>query len=219
MKCPPKTNILTTILLDLPWTNILGDTWRLFRKLFRGFSQEGIYEVLNYHSTLELLDSTGTKAHFSKTKKIRYLQDDIIAYQDHAWGDGKILQNYQCSPGKAVDRYRSGYKTLILISRREIKNRGDIDKYQIEWDITDGFLKADGFWATDITRRTKKITVEVIFPACRPPYHIVLQESNRRRTHYISRDLIQELPDDRLKVGISIKNPHLFEHYLLKWRW
>jgi len=219
MKTQLKTNLISTILLDLPWASILGDAWRHFRKLVRGFSQEGIYEVLDYHSTLELMDVSGKKAHFSKRKKVQYLQDDIIAYQDHAWGDGLILQNYRCSPGKAVDQYRVGYKTLVLISLREIKNRGDSDEFNIEWDIKDGFLKPDGFWATDITKRTKKITVEVIFPASRPPYHIVLQESNRRRSSYISKDLFQELSDGRIKVGVAIKKPRLYEHYLLKWRW
>ena len=61
--------------------------------------------------------------------------------------------------------------------------------------------------------------IRVTGPASRPPYHIVLQESNRRKTQYISRDLSQELSDGRIKVGIKIKNPRLYEHYLLKWRW
>lgn len=128
MKSHQNTSLISTILLDLPWASILGEAWRSFRKLLRGFSQEGIYQVLDYHSTLEL-EASGKKAHFSKRKKVRYLQDDIIAYQDHAWGDGKILQNYRCSPGKAVDQYRAGYKTLVLISLREIKNRGDQDEF------------------------------------------------------------------------------------------
>ncbi len=219
MQTQSKPNLISVILLDLPWSSILGDAWCYFRKMVRGFSQEGIYEVLDYHSTLELLDPSGKKAHFSKVKKVHYLQDDIIAYQDHAWGDGKILLNYRCSPGKAVDQYRVGYKTLVLISLREIKNRGSSDEFNIEWDIQDGFLKPDGFWATDITQRTKRITVEIIFPAPRPPYHIVLQESNRRKTHYISRDQYQELSDGRIKVGVAINKPRLYEHYLLKWRW
>lgn len=175
--------------------------------------------MLDYHSTLELLDASGKKAHFSKRKKVRYLQDGIIAYQDHAWGDGKILQNYKCSPGMAVDKYRAGYKTFVLISLREIKSKGDIDEFHIEWDIQDGFLKSDGFWATDITQRTKQISAEVIFPAKRKPYHVTLEESNRKRTTYLSKDGFTQLPDGRVKVGFKIKRPKLYEHYLLRWHW
>jgi hypothetical protein len=87
-----------------------------------------LYEVLEYESTLELKDREGRKATFKKREKVRYLQDNVIAYQDQAWGDGEILLNYRCTPGAPVDRYRSGYKTTILISRREVKDKGDVDE-------------------------------------------------------------------------------------------
>jgi len=68
-------------------------------------------EVLRYESTLELKDRGGERATFKKREQVRYLQDNVIAYQDQAWGDGEILVNYRCSPGTPVDRYQSGYKT------------------------------------------------------------------------------------------------------------
>lgn len=78
------------LMLEMPWAEIFGNSWKFVRKLIRGLSQEGMYEVLDYQSTLELLDVEGKHACFSKIKKVRYLQDNIIAYQDHAWGDGRI---------------------------------------------------------------------------------------------------------------------------------
>jgi hypothetical protein len=56
-------------------------------------------------------------------------------------GDGEILVDYRCSPGTPVDRYRSGYKTYILISRREVKNKGNVDEFNVEWGIRQGFLR------------------------------------------------------------------------------
>jgi hypothetical protein len=214
-----QTNLFSTILLELPWAKILGDAWKEFRKILRGFSHEGVYEVLDYRSALEILDETGKKARYIKEKKVRYLQDDVIAYQDHAWGDGKILLNYQCSPGKAVDKYRSGYKTYILISLREIKNRGDVDKFHIQWDMQNSFPKAEESWSTHITQRTKKITIEITFPKDRKPYHVVLEESNRRRTQYLSKDSFHNFQDGRVKVSYKIKHPRLYEHYVLRWHW
>jgi hypothetical protein len=64
-----------------------------------------MYEVVEYESTLELQDRGGQRATFRKREKVRYLQNHIIAYQDQAWGDGEILLDYRCSPGKPVDRY------------------------------------------------------------------------------------------------------------------
>jgi hypothetical protein len=36
------------------------------------------------------------------------MQDNVIAYQDQAWGDGEILLNYRCTPGTPVDRPLNG---------------------------------------------------------------------------------------------------------------
>ena len=73
-------------------------------------------------------------------KKIKYLQNNIITYPDYAWGDGDILIDYKCSLGVPVNQYRSGYKTYILLSLREVKNKGDTDVYNIQWRIKNGFL-------------------------------------------------------------------------------
>ena len=214
-----NNHIASALLLDLPWASILGYAWKFFRKILRGLSQEGIYEVLDFRSALEILDETGKNARYTKEKKVRYLQDDVITYQDHAWGDGKILLNYRCSPGNAVDQYRSGFKTNILISLREIKNRGDIDKFYIHWEMKDCFLMADEYWGTDITQRTKKITIEVTFPKKRKPYRVFLEESNRRKSQYLSKSNYHHLPDGRVKVSCTIKKPRMYEHYLLRWAW
>ena len=219
MKDTSFPKVIEAILLDLPWANIFGESWKFFRKTLRGFSLEGMYEVLDYESTLELLDSKGNKAHFNKRKKVRYLQDHIIAYQDHAWGDGDILLNYKTSVGEMVDQYRAGYKTHLLLSLREEKNRGEIEDSEISWNIKCGFLKTDGFWDTDITQRTKKIRINLIFPKNRHPRRVTIVETNRHRTHYLSDEFRRLHPDGRMSVSWEKKNPKLYEHYLMKWRW
>jgi hypothetical protein len=50
-----------------------------------GPADEGMYEVLEYESTLELLDRQGKRARFGKRQKVRYLQNNIITYQDQGW--------------------------------------------------------------------------------------------------------------------------------------
>ncbi len=69
----------------------LAEGWKLFRHLWQGLADEGMYEVLEYESVLELKDKRGKRARFQKREKVRYRQNNIIAYQDHAWGDGEIL--------------------------------------------------------------------------------------------------------------------------------
>ena len=115
---------ITTILSELPWAKLLISAGKLVSNMARARRGPGMYEVLEYESVLRLSDGTGRKATFKKREKVRYLQDHIIAYQDQAWGDGEILLNYRCTPGKAVDRYRLGHKTYILISRPELGFEG-----------------------------------------------------------------------------------------------
>lgn len=40
--------------VGLPWFDIVLELWRLRRKVLRGLSNEGIYEVREYETTLEL---------------------------------------------------------------------------------------------------------------------------------------------------------------------
>lgn len=207
------------ILLGLPWVEIIMEAWKLGHKILRGLANEGMYEVLEYDSTLELQNISGKKAIFTKRKKVRYLQNDIIAFQDYGWGDGEQFADYQASPGVAVDRYKIGYKTYILLSLREVKNRGDVDEFNISWRIKGGFLRPDGFWETDISSRTAYMKTSVIFPKGRPPQNVRLVESNIRRTTVLGNDAIQNLPDGRWRVSWENHKPKLYEHYIIRWDW
>jgi hypothetical protein len=117
---------LMAVALRLPWADVLGDALKALRKAIQGRCDRGLYEVLDYELTPELKDGQGKKTTFKKREEVRYPQNNVIAYQDQAWGDGEILLNYRCTPGTPVDRYRSGFKTCILISRREVKDKGDV---------------------------------------------------------------------------------------------
>ena len=213
------SSAISNLLMNIPWPELIGNSIKYAGKLLRGYAQEGMYKVLDYESTLEILDEKGKKAHFSKRKKVKYLQDNIVVYQDCAWGDGKILLNYQSNPGKQVDKYRFGYKTIILLSLREIKNRGDVDDFHINWDIKDGFLKKEEFWETNISQKTKNFCLNVVFPKERRPLRIKVEESNSRKTHKLNKDNFSTLPDGRMRVTWEKKNPRLFENYIIKWQW
>jgi len=141
----PNTTIadqLIALLLALPWLDILAEAYKLLRNLWRGLADEGMYEVLEHESTLEFLDRQGKRARFEKRQKVRYLQNNIIAYQDQGWSDGKSLLDYQCSPGVVVDQYRPGQKTYVLISLRDNKQRGDQDEFHIRWNLRDAFSRS-----------------------------------------------------------------------------
>jgi len=224
MNTSPKGNFdliqwCLAYVLDLPWFEITGRLWGLGRKIVRGLANEGIYEVLDYECQLELKDKQGKNARIRKQEKVRYLQDYVNSYQDQAWGDGQILRNYRCSPGLPVDEYRLGHKTYKLISLREFRKKGDVDRFKIEWDLKLGFLTKTGFWGTAINHRTKRVTAKVIFPIDRPPLQVSITESNRRRTRILGKEAQKKLSDGRAMVVWQNSSPRLYEDYILKWEW
>jgi len=204
---------------SLSWFEILGDLWKIGKKLMRGLSSEGMYEVLDYESTLEIHDPEGKRATFRKHMEVRYFQDEVIAFQDYAWGDGKILLDYQTSRGQAVDQYQAGNKTHILLSLREVKNKGDSDDFNISWGIQDGFPDADSCWSTRISHRMKRVKVSVIFPKARRPERVTLEESNRRKTYPLRDEYWKRLSDGRWKITWETKKPRLYEVYKIRWLW
>lgn len=178
-----------------------------------------MYEVLNYETTLEILDTRGKVAILRKNEQVKFLQNNVIAYQDQAWGDGKILANYRCAPGHPADFYRSGYKTYVLISLREVKNRGDIEEFNIEWGIKNGFLSKTGFWSTEISHHTNKVLVQVVFPHLRPPSRIWISGKNIQQINPTEQALKQTLPDGRWLIRWEKLHPLLNENYVLHWEW
>lgn len=205
--------------LDFPWFELIGTVWKIGRKVIRGMSQEGIYEVLDYEYQIELKDKAGENAAIRKREKICYLQDHISTFQDWAWGDAKVFLNYRCSPGIPVDEYRLGHKTCKLISLREFRNKGDTDEFNMEWEMKRGFLKNTGFWGTGIRYRTKKVAVKVIFPKARPPISASVTENNLNRARNLGSEAQKLLPDGRTMIAWERFNPRLYETYVLKWDW
>lgn len=185
-----------------------------------GASQpQGLYEVLEYESVLELKDAKGRLALLSKSQQVRFLQNNIIAYQDQAWGDGDIFADYRCSPGKAVDRYREGHRYHILISLRQAKRRGDIEVFNISRKLRSSFTKSVEEWQTEINHPTKDFSVSVIFPRSRPPKRLDLIEQNQNRSTALGPETQHHLPDGREKVTCRISSPRLFEAYIVGWEW
>lgn len=64
-----------------------------------------------------------------------------------------------------------------------MNDKGDVDEFNIEWGISQGFLTQAEQWETHVTHRTMCLKINVVFPRSRPPQHIVLIEGNRRRSH------------------------------------
>lgn len=210
---------LVVPLFDSHLVTSLTVLWRLGKRIIARKSHEGMYKVLSYTAELELKDAKGRTASLRKQQKVRFLQDNIIAYEDKAWGDSEIFADYQCSPGVAVDRYQEGHRYLILISLRETKQRDDTEEFHIERTIKNGFTKASEYFQTDIDHITQHFSISIIFPKNRLPKQVLLVEKNTTRTIPLGPEHQTTLPDGRYKVTWNTGKPRLFEAYILRWEW
>ena len=190
---------------------------RLAKQSFRFKTHEGMYEVLDYHARLELLDPEGREAVLHKRQKVKFRQDNIIAYQDTAWGDGDFMAAYQCSPGYAVDFYKEGHHFNILISLRETKHAGDIEEFRIDRTIRDGFTKAAEDLQIEMYHHARHFSISVVFPVERQPKEVVLIEQNSTRRKTLGPEHRAELADGRCEYTWTTDKPRLFEAYIMRW--
>src|SRR5574341_675507 len=73
-------------LLNAEVLETIFQVWQVARKVITAKASEGLYEVLEYDAQLELQDKYGRTAVFNKKERVKFLQDNVIAYQDMAWG-------------------------------------------------------------------------------------------------------------------------------------
>lgn len=182
-------------------------------------SYRGMYEILEYDSTLKIVDPKGKKAVLTRREVIRFLQDNVVAVHDHAWGDGQLFAKYQCQPGVPVDFYEDGSRYNVLISLRETKNRGEIIELWIERVIRDGLLKRQEWFETEIDHLMKELKLAIVFPKTRPCRRATLTRRSTNKTTLLSQSHFALLPDGRLQLTWKTRCPKLHDRYTIKWTW
>jgi hypothetical protein len=209
---------LTTGKLVLILRNLL-DLWELAHQVRSKIGYHGMYEILSYDATLEILDPRGEKARLTRHEVIRFLQDNVVAIHDHAWGDGELFAQYHCQPGAPVDFYRDGSKHNVLISLRGSKNRGDVIDLWIERVIRQGFLERDEWLETEIDHWMEYLKLSIIFPQERPCRRATLTQRSSSETVALEGRHFSILSDGRQKLTWETNHPKLHDLYTIKWRW
>jgi len=208
------------ILQFLPhWVSLVLDLIQSIQTYVRKGTPEGLFEILEYETRLELLDVQGRSAKLFKHERVKFLQDYAIAFQDYAWGEGNVLADYKCSPGFEADRYLEGGRWNILISLRETKHRGDVQDFYIERILTNTFTKKEEWWQMEMQHRTRFTKLSVVFPKKRHCRGAVVVERTRDRTISLESRNFTVLPDGRQMLQWENIEPTRFETYTLKWTW
>ena len=64
------------------WLTLLPELLRLIQRWWGLKHPQGMYEILSYDSTLELCDAQGKLAVFRKQQRVKFLQDNVLAFPD-----------------------------------------------------------------------------------------------------------------------------------------
>jgi hypothetical protein len=179
----------------------------------------GIYEVLDQSRTVTLHDPKGRVASVDTTQRVRFRQNHIAGLLDHVWGDGHILQEYRCSPGVPVDRYKEGTRHVVLISLREHKNRGDELIFTTHRQVIGGFTRASECWETEVYNRTRRLGVCILFPRQRRCRRATIVMKSTGQTVALGPSCRRFLPDGRQELVWACNEPKLQDRYLLSWEW
>jgi hypothetical protein len=182
--------------------------------------QSGLFEILDYDSTLELCDEQGKTAIIHRWQKIRFLQNHVVAFQDFVWGgDGEQMANYKIAPGSVAKIYTEGKRWNVLSALDEVSSKGDVAAFYIERTIRNGFLQDTEWRETEIWKPTKRIRLAIVFPRDRQCKRAVLLERSADRSTALGTEHFRELPDGRQMLVWEKKRPRQAEVYTLKWEW
>lgn len=201
------------------WISIVLDLIESIQTYVKRTSPEGLYEYLKYEFELELLDTRGRRARLTKHARVKFLQNNVIAFEDYAWGDGNVLASYSCSPGYVVDRYREGNRWNVLISLRESKQQNDIQDFYIESKLENALMGKEEWCQIEMQHRTRFAKIAVIFPKKRHCSEAVFVERTQNRTTHLDWRNFTVLADGRQLLSWENIEPRLFETYTVKWTW
>lgn len=201
------------------WISLLLDLIVSIQKYVKQTSPEGLYEFLQYEFQLELLDTEGRSARLTKHARVKFLQNNVIAFEDFAWGDGNVLVEYACSPGYVVDRYREGARWNILISLRESKQRNDVQDFYMESKLKNSLLGKEEWCQIEMQHRTRFAKIAILFPEKRHCTGAVITERTTNRTSHLDGRNFTVLSDGRQLLSWENIEPRQFETYTIHWTW
>ena len=176
------------------------------------------YEYLEWDAVWEIKDPEGKKAEYIRNNTVRFLQPNVHTITDRIWGDGDTMKEYRCSLGVPADTFDYGSSKKVVISLRENKKRGSVERFSISRTILNGFTKSEEWIEEEPIYSAKKYTLRVIFPPERPCKRATLT----RRGPYITQELGEKafriLEDGRQELRVALKNVR-GDRIMLRWWW
>jgi hypothetical protein len=167
---------------------------------------------------LEILDPLGENAILTRTARVRFLHDQVLALHDRVWGEGELNLNGYFKPGTVVDRFSSKGELHQLVSLREPKHRGDLATIEVVHRVK-GVFGGDREWFdVDVDMPTQFLRVELWFPTTRAPKAAWLTEDHGAlKTQLSGSNIVRRTGPTRIVWRRS--RPTLRERFRTEWTW
>jgi len=172
------------------------------------------YEVLDYRSALVLHDHKGRTATFTRTQRIRFLQDGVSAILDHCWGAGLLLAEYRHSGGSIGETFKDEGRRHLVIRLKRAMRRGEELRFTVERTVLVGFTEEREQLETTIDHPVQRIALEVVFPRERPGRSAVLELGDESLPMPVLRSRW-----GRTLLHVQILGAQAHTPYVIRWTW
>lgn len=176
-----------------------------------------LYEVLDYQAVLELLDTEGRDAIYTRRQTVRFLQDQVTGWYDYGWGNGIAFAEHEVSPGSIIERRLLGSHHRSRIELSEPKAKGDVLTFTISRSIKNGLVSPSAHWLeAELYHNAYHVSLRVLMPASR-----LVQDARlvSLGTPQPKRLAVRREPDGRQSVAYTVPRPTVGERYTLLWDW
>ena len=168
------------------------------------------YETIKFSGRLEIMDSDGRVARFTRHQRVRFLEDGVSVFFDRVWGDGVLFAGYAARHMRILDAIptRKGYVVPLGLPRPFA--RGETFDIETERRIVGAFIQPDAYWESAMSAPTDLLTLDVVAP---PGLHF-------RRPEIVAppRGDFDARQRARL-LTFQVQRPALDIPYRLAWSW
>lgn len=204
-------------LLSTDFLNFVVMLSKLLRPHLAGvFKPSALYDVLNFEATIEVKDSRGYQAVYSKKQRLRFLKDNVSTVYDYGWGTGNAFASHRVEPGHIVERKQIGPRYRSLVMLPEPQHKGDELTLSVRRLIKDKFTGKGNWLEGEVYNKMQRMRLSVILPASRPVTRAWLVQRRQPTESLVS---AKPISGHRQRLASTITNPKIGDMYTLVWDW
>lgn len=177
------------------------------------------YTVLKHDATWDIIKPDGSLVRSTRTKTIRFDQNDVASLFDLSEGDGTRDVTY--SPGKGVATFLGEGRWCTLIALGRLHFRGEQIDFRVTRLAKNAFLEPHESITTLTRDATYLMCLRIIWPKVRPPTAVRLGRATPSRV-WRNRDVLSEVQpnkDGRPEYTIMIHDPEKGGLTCIEWEW